>query len=296
MYLIPPTETLVQTKICRHCSLSFPITDKDLEFYEKVSPIFNGKKYPIPSPTLCPDCRQQRRLSFRNERKLYKRKCDATGRDIISIYSPDKPFKVYHPSFWRSDKWDIMEYGKSFDFDRGFFEQFGELMREVPKESLFVDPENVNCDYVNAVGCSSDCYLIFDSDYCENCLYGNNIKHSSSTVDALFVNHCQNCYSITDCSHCNTVLFGWGCNSSSESMYVVDLENAHHCFLSHTVYNKSYVFENEQYSKEEYIQKVREFFNLSFLEKQKKIDKWVHSYKWDKIYPYHLSVSFENSS
>lgn len=37
---IPPSETLVSTKTCRHCSAPFPITDKDLEFYEKVSPSF----------------------------------------------------------------------------------------------------------------------------------------------------------------------------------------------------------------------------------------------------------------
>ncbi|MBU0627024.1 hypothetical protein KKG31_00015 [Patescibacteria group bacterium] len=49
-----------------------------MEFYSKVSPIIAGKKYLIPAPTLCPDCRQQRRISFRNERSLYKRKCDLT--------------------------------------------------------------------------------------------------------------------------------------------------------------------------------------------------------------------------
>jgi hypothetical protein len=134
MYPIPSTETLAETKTCRHCNDSFPITDKDLEFYEKVSPVFDGKKYPIPPPTLCPDCRQQRRLSFRNERKLYKRKCDATGKDMISIYSPDKPFKVYHQDFWWSDKWDATEYGHAdgMDFERGFFEQFRELALRVP--------------------------------------------------------------------------------------------------------------------------------------------------------------------
>jgi len=40
MYPIPPNDTLIETKTCRHCSVSFPITDKDLEFYEKVSPVF----------------------------------------------------------------------------------------------------------------------------------------------------------------------------------------------------------------------------------------------------------------
>jgi len=122
-------EKIVETKTCKHCGASFDITDKDMEFYEKVSPVFtnfnpgvsfltpglklleSGKiKYLIPSPTLCPDCRQQRRLTFRNERKLYKRKCDFSGKDIISIYSPDKPYKVYEMDFWLSDKWDALNY------------------------------------------------------------------------------------------------------------------------------------------------------------------------------------------
>jgi hypothetical protein len=33
-------EKIVETKICRHCSEKFNITNKDLEFYEKVSPVF----------------------------------------------------------------------------------------------------------------------------------------------------------------------------------------------------------------------------------------------------------------
>jgi len=33
-------EKVVETKICKHCSCTFNITDKDLEFYEKISPIF----------------------------------------------------------------------------------------------------------------------------------------------------------------------------------------------------------------------------------------------------------------
>jgi len=71
-------EKIIVNKTCKNCEASFEITDKDLEFYEKISPIFQDKKYFIPTPTFCPDCRQQRRLSFRNERKLYKNKCRAS--------------------------------------------------------------------------------------------------------------------------------------------------------------------------------------------------------------------------
>jgi len=42
-------EKIMETKICRHCSCQFDITDKDLEFYEKVSPVFSS-----PSPSDIP--------------------------------------------------------------------------------------------------------------------------------------------------------------------------------------------------------------------------------------------------
>jgi len=54
----------------------------------------------IPTPTLCPEERQRRRLAFRNERKLYKRKCDATKKDIISLYQNDSPYIVYDHTVW----------------------------------------------------------------------------------------------------------------------------------------------------------------------------------------------------
>lgn len=86
MYPIPPNEHLIENKICKQCSTSFPITDKDMKFYEKVSPVFNNKKYLIPPPTLCPDCRQQRRESVKNIHCIYK--YENTG--VVSTYSPDK--------------------------------------------------------------------------------------------------------------------------------------------------------------------------------------------------------------
>ena len=61
-------------KYCRHCGTNFEITEADLKFYDKISPVFDSRKYPIPTPALCSNCRMQRRMAFRNERNLYKRK------------------------------------------------------------------------------------------------------------------------------------------------------------------------------------------------------------------------------
>ena len=103
-------DPIVEWKTCKVSGQEFPIYKSDLEFYDKISPTFNGKKFPIPTPTLCPEEREKRRLIRKNERKLYKRTCDATGKQIISIYSPDKPYKVYDQQIRRSDQRDPMRY------------------------------------------------------------------------------------------------------------------------------------------------------------------------------------------
>jgi len=38
-------EKVVETKTCKYCGASFDITDKDLEFYEKVSPVFSSQEF-----------------------------------------------------------------------------------------------------------------------------------------------------------------------------------------------------------------------------------------------------------
>ena len=137
-----------------------------MEFYSKVSPTFSiplqsegvsrsdgvvlsegvsrsdgvvdQKRYLIPLPTLCPECRKQRRLAFRNERKLYKRKCDATGKDAISVYSPEAPYTVYHQDYWWSDAWDALSYGREYETSTSAMGQFGALLQVVPKMALVI--------------------------------------------------------------------------------------------------------------------------------------------------------------
>jgi len=115
-------DPIVQWKTCAVSGQEFAIYQFDVDFLEKISPVFGGKKYLIPTPTLCPEERRRRRLLFRNERKLYKRTCDATGETLISIYRPDAPMPIYKPSVWRGDSWDAMDYGQDFDFSKTFSE------------------------------------------------------------------------------------------------------------------------------------------------------------------------------
>ncbi len=45
-------EKIIETKICRHCGSNFDITNKDLEFYEKISPVFPNPMVSFSTPGL----------------------------------------------------------------------------------------------------------------------------------------------------------------------------------------------------------------------------------------------------
>lgn len=248
-------DPIVQRKTCAVSGQEFALYQSDLDFYAKISPTFAGQKFAIPTPTLCPEERQRRRLLFRNERKLYKRKCDATGENIISIYSPDKPYKVYKQDFWWSDKRDPMDYGRDFDFSRTFGEQFGEMMREVPRYSLFsIDCEN--CDYSNHIWYSKDCYLCFSSAYSESVMYSRWSIRNNNAIDLMYVENSNNSFECTKCHDCSFVFYSMFANNCSHCIWVQYCNGCSYCVWCFWLQNKSYCIENIQYSKEEYEQLI----------------------------------------
>src|SRR3989344_5288693 len=105
-------------KTCTQCAAAFEVTDRELAFLKNIAPSFGEISFGIPPPELCPVCREQLRMMHRNERSLYHRKCDKSGKQIISMYSPEEPYKVYDQEVWWSDALDPLEYGREFDFSR----------------------------------------------------------------------------------------------------------------------------------------------------------------------------------
>lgn len=245
-------------KNCLQCKNSFEVNNQDREFYKKVSPIFNDVVYEIPEPTLCPTCRCARRLSYRNERSLYHRKCDFSGKPIISIYSPDKPYKVYENAVWWSDQWDSLSYGRDFNFNRPFFEQFRDLQLVVPRMGM-IQSQNENSDYTNCVSHLKNCYLLFSADFNQDCAYGTWIERSKDCYDNLMIEECERCY---DCFftlksfNSRNIYFSSQC---SDSAFLIDCRNCSNCFMSYGLRNKQYCISNIQYSKDEYKAKMKEY-------------------------------------
>jgi hypothetical protein len=71
---------------CVLCGDDFKIIEDEIKFYKKMD---------IELPVYCPDCRSDQRISLRNERKMYKRKCDSCKNTLISTYPLGSPCIVY---------------------------------------------------------------------------------------------------------------------------------------------------------------------------------------------------------
>lgn len=237
---------------CKQCSASFSATPWEVNFYDAIAPVFKGKKYAVPPPALCPGCRQQRRLAFYNRRNLYKRKCDFTGKNMVAIYSPDKPFRVYDRDIWYSDQWDPMQYSRPFDFSRPFVDQFKELLEKVPLISLLLLGENVNSDYNNDDMNLKNCYLVFDGTKGDNCYYGETFLRCENCVDFKFLEDSQLCYECVHCVKCYNLKFSRFCQNSSDSWFLRDCVGCSNCFGCANLNNKKYHIFNEPKSKEEY--------------------------------------------
>lgn len=233
----------------KKCSLDgqeFLIEDEEIAFYKKME---------VGEPSLCPHCREQRRLIFRNERHLYHGKCDLCGKEMISMYSAESPYTVYCQNCWWSDKWNAETYGKDFDFSRPFFDQFDELMKSVPRICL-MNKEAENSEYCNFAWRNKNCYLMFTSAENEDSYYSKRCWRMKNICDCSHLVSCELCYECIDSSKCYNCSFLQNSSDCNNCIIGYNLKGCHDCFACFNLVKKSYCIYNKQYTKEEYERKV----------------------------------------
>ncbi len=243
-------------KECKQCNAGY-IVDKDyLDFLDRISPSFKWNKYLIPVSEHCSDCRQQRKIAFRNERNLYRRKCDLTWEDVISAYSPDKNFLIYNTSDWWSDKWNPMDYWMDFDFNKSFFDQFNDLILRVPKLASFIHSTMENCGFCNYGQASKDCYMCFSAVWSENCINSQTPCSCIQDVDWVFNIQNQYCYNCVQCNSWYNLLHSSYSQNCKDSYFLLDCVSCDHCFWCVNLQHKKYCFLNEQLSEQDYKNKI----------------------------------------
>ncbi|MES2930539.1 MAG: hypothetical protein V4665_02040 [Patescibacteria group bacterium] len=266
-----------ETKQCGNCQKDFTIEADDFAFYDKIK---------VPPPTWCFECRQQRRYAWRNERTLYRRNCDLCSKSMVTIYSPEKPYKVYCQSCWWGDEWDTESYGTEFDFSRSFSEQFSELQHRVPRMAL-LSKNSVNSEYANHSGDNKNVYFGFSCFGDENVSYSTWTMQSRDCMDCSLIYEkgerlyeCIDCRSSFHCQYCILV------SGSTDCYYCYDVNNSSNCFLSSNLRNQHYVFMNQKYSREEYLEKIKEFDLASHAVRRALFEEFRRMVEYHAIHKY----------
>jgi hypothetical protein len=239
-----------ETRQCQNCKKDFIIDPEDFNFYEKIK---------VPPPTFCPWCRFIRRMSWRNERALYKRTCDLCKKSIIAMYDKDVPFPVYCRECWWNDKWDPVLYARPYDMNRNFFEQYKDFSNTVPRFAIW-QRNSINSDYASMVGESRNVYLSYSIvDGSENVFYSKIIDKSMDIVDCLDIKEGQNLYEDIEGQknyNCQNLLLSRNC---LDSCFLVDCVNCSNCMLSHNLRNKEFYIRNKKHTKEKYLEELEKF-------------------------------------
>jgi len=136
---------------CQQCKTDFEINKGDREFYD----IFQ-----VPDPVFCPKCRLMTRLAFRNAKSLYKRKCDLSGKEIISQYHSEQPFPVYDCYF---------------------------------SNRVFYSKNCIDCSVIYK------CELCYECIDCNECFNVQFCQDTKSSTDCMFMLDCRSCQNCIGC-------------------------------------------------------------------------------------------------
>ncbi len=267
-----------ENQICQNCSNEFLIEKEDFEFYAKLG---------VPAPTWCPHCRFIRKATFINLRTLYKRNCGNCKKSIISMYHPDTAFPVFCITCHLSDAWDAREYGGEYDFSKTFFDQFHELKNSVPHRALSQNERNgEGCEYSNFCFTSKDIYLSFMAIGSEHIKYSQHVlKHNKNCLDSLIFKNNEGGYELVQASTNYNSSFLIESDRCVDSQFLYDCSNCTNCCLSSNLRNKSYIFKNQQLTKEEYEKTVTELKLDTYSGQQKAKEEFI-KIKNDAIHKY----------
>ncbi|MDP3762581.1 MAG: hypothetical protein Q8Q97_00720, partial [bacterium] len=238
-----------ESRICQNCKNSFVIEPEDFKFYEKIK---------IPPPTFCPECRAQRRFTWRNERALYQSKCALSGKNIITGFAPASGMVVYDRDVWWSDRWNPLDFGSEYDFSKPFFKQFYDLMKRSPMPAVF-NARTINSDYVQHTGNFKNAYLVFASWGGENVSYGARVNESKDSMDVLMVTNCELCYEAISANKSYRAFFSQNIDNCVDSYFLFECRGCSNCFGCTNLRNQNYYIFNRPYTKEEYQRKIKEF-------------------------------------
>lgn len=234
-------------KTCPITGKTFTVSEREMALRRKMG--IEGE------PDWHPIARWQLLGAFWQHWALHKRKCDKTGKQIVSVFSEDCPYPVWHKDEWIKH---ADPPGANFDSSRPVFDQLWDFFRRSPIAHN-VGTGNENCEYTDDWWYSKNCYLCHSGYECEDeryCYRNIRVNHAQYCV---FSFDSERCVDLINSHNCFHTFFAYNCWQCSDSAFLYDCRNCNHCMFCSNLRNKSYCFGNQQMTKEEYEQRAKEW-------------------------------------
>ncbi len=264
-------QKILEWKTCKWTWEEYPIYEKEAEILDKISPVFDWKKYSLPYSNLSPKAREIRRMMWRNERNLFKRKCDATGKDIISVYGPEYQWMVYYFKDYNSDIWNPFDYWINFEEITDIWKSIKDFFTNTPARSLNLRDAMENCDYSNYGQSAKDCYMCQCPAMSEKSMYSFTPIFSNYDIDSYLSEKSEITYESLysmwtyKCFYCQDV------SNSNDCYFSKDLKNCKNVIGCVWLDDKEHYIFNKKVTKKDFENKLNDIFkDYSSVEKFKK--------------------------
>lgn len=172
------------------------------------------------------------------------------------MFAHDTPFTFYCSECWWSDKWDPLDYGKSYDFSSPFFSQFGKLLKTVPLLNMWAF-KNTNSEYMNYGTNDKNAYLSYAVVSGEDICYSDMIHQSRNCFDCYWTRSSELCFECHDAIDSYNSRFLLNSRSCVESWFLFDCVNCQNCFMCSNLRGKSYYIRNRPYSRNDYLKEIK---------------------------------------
>ncbi|MCB0343796.1 MAG: hypothetical protein KDD66_01695 [Bdellovibrionales bacterium] len=206
-------------------------------------------------PDLSPAMRIRHLGAFWHHWALHKRKCDATGRSIVSPFSESCPYPVVHRDYWLEN---ANPPATDYTLEREIFPQLWELFQRspIPHSS---QGGNQNCEYADDWWYSKNCYLCHSGIHNEDLRHCYRAYYCKDSQYSVFSFYCELCSDTINCFRCSRVRFAVNCRDCSESAFLYDCRGCSECMFCSNLRNKKFCFNNEQLTQEEYRRKTADW-------------------------------------
>jgi hypothetical protein len=198
-----------------------------------------------------------RRMIFWNEHNFFRKVERRTGKEIIAAYPPESPQEIYERDYWWSDAWSPLSYGRGVDWNKPFLQQIHELELAVPMPARSM-LRSVNSDYSNEAADVKNCYLCFNADQCEDCMYGIGMLQMKNSLDVFRATTSELIYDSFGAFNSYQCFFGAVLTNCRNVWLSYNCEDCSNCFGCVNLRHGQYQIFNKQYTKEEYFAKLKE--------------------------------------